>query len=119
MYSKWPRTKEDCKIGFNGGSIPTCDIAYDGGAENVNKLCVSLWDDSYDIYIKITEVDSSSANDVTGLKLPYNAIPTFTKKEITRFTMKKFIQENAMEEAFYHDGCISIDFDIAWGFGST
>jgi len=71
------------------------------------------------VNIEITEVDSTSANDISSLHIPYSTMPTFTKAEITRYTMKKFIKENAKEQMVDHDGCVSIDFDIAFGIGAT
>jgi hypothetical protein len=91
MDNYWPKKKEDCKIGFNSGSLNSCDIGYDGGAENVNMMCTSLYDSSYDMDIVITEIDSTSANDVSSLHIPYEDLPTFTDSRITRYTMKKFI----------------------------
>lgn len=32
MNNVWPRSASDCKLGYNSGSISSCDVAYDGGA---------------------------------------------------------------------------------------
>lgn len=117
MENVWPRTKEDCRIGFNSGSIASCDIAYDGGSENINKLCTSLWDESYNMDILITEVDSTSANDLSSLHIPYSAMPRFSTDKISRYTMKQFIKEVAGEQEVQHEGCVKIDFTIAFGIG--
>ena len=36
MESNWPKDPKDCSIAFASGSPSTCDIGYDGGAENIN-----------------------------------------------------------------------------------
>ena len=90
MDNYWPKKKDDCKIGFNSGSLNSCDIGYDGGAENVNMMCTSLYDSSYDMDIVITEIDLIN-NDVSSLHIPYADLPRFDNKEITRFTTNKFI----------------------------
>lgn len=82
-------------------------------------MCTSLLDSSYDMDIVITEIDSTSANDVSSLHIPYENIPTFSDSRITRYTMKKFIKEDAAEKMVDHDGCVSIDFTIALGIGIT
>ena len=87
----WPKKKEDCKLGFNSGSLNSCDLAYDGGAENVNMMCTSLYDDSYNMDIVVTEIDTTSANDVSSLHIPYKDFPTFTDSRVTSYTLKKFI----------------------------
>lgn len=110
MDNYWPKKKDDCKIGFNSGSLNSCDIGYDGGAENVNNLCTALYDSSYDMDIVVTEIDSTSANDISALHLNYEDMPSFSDSRITRYTMKKFIKENKWEKAIDHDGCVGIDF---------
>ncbi len=91
MDNYWPKKKDDCKIGFNSGSLNSCDIGYDGGAENVNMMCTSLYDNTYDMDIVVTEIDSTSANDVSSLHIPYKDFPTFTDSRVTSYTLKKFI----------------------------
>jgi hypothetical protein len=119
MQNFWPKKKDDCKIGFNSGSLNSCDIGYDGGAENVNNLCTSLYDSSYDMDIVVTEIDSTSANDISSLHIPYKDMPQFKDNRISRYTMKKFIKEDAAEKMVDHDGCVEIDFSIAFGIGAT
>lgn len=117
MANYWPKKKDDCKIGFNSGSLNSCDIGYDGGAENVNNLCVSLYDSSYNMDILVTEIDTTSRNDLSSLHIPYWDLPRFTDSRISRYTMKKFIKEDAAEKMIDHDGCIEIEFSIAFGIG--
>jgi len=93
----WPRTKDDCKWGFNSGSVNSCNLNYDGGAQSVNNLCASLYDDSYDLDITITEVDTIS-NDISSLKFAGSDWPKFSK-DVSRYTVKKFIKEDAKEKA--------------------
>ena len=89
--SYWPTKKSDCTIDFHSGRLNSCSMGFDGGAENVNSLCASVWDENYDLDIVITEIDSTSSNDVSSLHIPYWTIPDFTADGITRFTMKKVI----------------------------
>ena len=41
--------------------------------------------------IVVTEIDSTSANDVSSLHIPYKDFPTFTNSRVTSYTLKKFI----------------------------
>ena len=116
----WPRVASDCKFGFNAGPPDSCNIGYDGGAQSVNNLCASLWDDSYDLDVTITEVDSMwSANDISSLSIAPSDWPQFRKDGVTRYTMKKFVKEDAAEKAVDHDGCITIDLSVAAEIGLT
>jgi len=107
----WPRSKDDCKFGFNSGSVKSCNIGYDGGSQSINNLCASLWDDSYELDVKITEVDTFS-NDISSLTFKGSDLPKFSSDKVTRYTMKKFIKENANEKAVDHDGCVGFDLGI-------
>lgn len=120
MENIWPRSAEDCKWGFGDGSTPYCSMGYDGGAESVSNLCTSLWDDSYELNVKITEVDSIfSADDVSSLRFGPTDWPQFTTPDVTRYTVKKFIKEDAAEEAVDHDACVGFDLAIGFGIGVT
>jgi hypothetical protein len=115
----WPKKKEDCKLGFNSGSLNSCDLAYDGGAENVNMMCTSLYDDSYNMDIVVTEIDTTSANDVSSLHIPYKDVPTFDNPKVTRYTMKRFIQEDPKAKKIEYKGCFTLDFEVAVGIGAS
>jgi len=118
MDNYWPKKEEDCRISFNSGDLNSCDLAYDGGAENVNLMCTSLFDSSYDMDIVITEIDTTSANDVSSLHIPYDNVPTFADNRITRYTMKKFIQEDPSKEVKDHkDDCVAVELSVAFGIG--
>ena len=68
--------------------------------------------------ITVTEIDDYSANDISSLHMPYNSLPTFENKAVTRYTMQRFIKENAKEQAIDHDGCFTFEFEVSAGLGA-